>query len=306
MATRARSKMENILVFGGTTEDRGGLSEVTWFLKENWLQNDFQQFLPNGERRINHWHRLVVPEGRFNHWHSLVLSFLLNFGDCSLACFSSHNFAQLLLSDCIVRVWDQILPDLGQCEGDSGVALGRWPDRWDFDVQVVVEVRIFGISSLSQFLFLKILILIFPVSFHTRCQATHSLPVFHRAASQDCHLAQRLLLQPPHRISTRTKQLSNEIKLRVLLDRHNYFHDDSDLLLAIDVDVPVVPKRFSTRLCILDFYFSRRKQQENIVQSKIDNLRKSFGEILAGLRSNTLVEESRCVWFAVQLVPFLN
>lgn len=220
------------------------------------------------------------------------MSFLLDFSDCSFACFSGHNFAQLLLSDCVVRVWNQILPNFSQCEGDSGVALGRRPDGRDFDVQVVVEVRIFGIGCLSQFLLLKLLILIFPVSFHKRFRATHSLPVFHGAASQDCHLAQRLLLQPSHRISTRTEQLSHEIKLRMLLDRHNDFHDDPDLLLAVDVNVPVVAERFPTRLCILDFCFPRRKQQENIVKSKIDNLEKSFGEILAGLRSNTLIEES--------------
>lgn len=83
------------------------------------------------------------------HWYWLVLSFLLNFSDCGLASFSGHNLAQLLLSDCVVRIWNQILSYFGQCKGYSGVTFGRRPDSRYFNVQVVVEVRVFRISSLS-------------------------------------------------------------------------------------------------------------------------------------------------------------
>jgi hypothetical protein len=86
---------------------------------------------------------------------SLVLRFLLDFRDGSFTRLTSHNLAQLLLSDVVVAVGDQIFPDFCQCVCDSSVALRRWPDRADLNVKVIVQVCVFGVGSLAELFFLQ-------------------------------------------------------------------------------------------------------------------------------------------------------
>jgi hypothetical protein len=103
MATLARSNMEKIFVFGGTTDVLGARSDVTWFLKRFKCS-------------INHFTQKLSAR-------LLVLRFLLDFGDCSFASLAGHNLSKLLLSDGVVGVGDEVLAYFGESESNASVAL---------------------------------------------------------------------------------------------------------------------------------------------------------------------------------------
>lgn len=87
---------------------------------------------------------------------SLVLSFLLDLCNSCFTSFSGHNFSQLFLSDCVVRVWDKVFANFSQSKRNSRVALRRRPNSWDFNVQIVVQVSVLGIGGLTKLFFLKL------------------------------------------------------------------------------------------------------------------------------------------------------
>lgn len=87
--------------------------ELLRFSEHARMSHDFW----NGSKSFKMCHCIT-----FSLFVLLVLRFLLDLCNCSLASLTGHNLSELLLSDGVIRVGDEILAYFSESKGNSGVA----------------------------------------------------------------------------------------------------------------------------------------------------------------------------------------
>lgn len=107
-------------------------------------------------RRMTHRLLLLLLLPRIMHRRRhLVVVVAVAAPNAATATDIGNQFAQLFLPDAVVAVRHQIAAHLGQRVRRAGVRLGRRGQRQDLDVQLVVQMAVFGIAGRAQFLLLR-------------------------------------------------------------------------------------------------------------------------------------------------------